>query len=230
MAIGRGADELSHFDGYESEAADDLVGFAGYDGYGDDILDFDGQQTSFRDEIQTGRRFTIKVDNSAAGAVEQTIIIFPSYAPSSANVIKDGAFLSIGGASLNATGQPGSINALLNFVFNNPTRCLGFKVQSSHSDQMSKSLLIKPKSPFRSLTDEPIFLEDYRNEHVFQDKMVTVNRRFQVDNQTELQAVIAAGAVTTFTFFFGATLNTAKGLQKKADRAAVGMRAANVRL
>lgn len=226
---------LSNFDGFGGAVArhDDYQGgdpaLVGYDGYGDDLLDFDGISTTFKNEIESNRRFTISIDNSA-NAADQTVILFESFDPSSANVITDGAFLSVGGANLTASTPSGKIKALRAFFYQNPTRCLGFKIQSDQVSQIDKSLKLLPRIPFQNLTDKTIYFNDYTNEHVYQEKKVSIPYRFQVSNQTEVQLVVAASAKTTITFYFGAILNTHKALLVKADAASIGQTAQNVRL
>jgi hypothetical protein len=219
----------AYLSSYEGMGGQEDLSLIGYDGFGDDLLDFDGIGTTFKNEIETNRRFTITIDNSA-NAVDRTVILFESYDPSSANVITDGAFNSVEGTAMSASTPFGKIKALRAFVFNNPTRCLGFKVESDQISQISKSLTITPKIPFQNLTDKTVFFSDYTNEHVYQDKKVSIPYKFQVDNQHEVKIVIAASAKTTLTFFFGAVLNTGKALKVKADAAAIATNARQVRM
>lgn len=186
-----------------------------YTGYDDDMLDFEGE-TSFINEENSNRNFTFTIDNTANNT-DQTVLLNPSFQPSSPNKVADGNFLSVAGATLVGTGAPGLINSLLAFVKENPSKVVMFKIESTHAEQIGKTMKLIGRSPFRTLETEDIPFSFYRNENTQQDKIVTVRRPFFWDNQTEIQMVIAASARTTISFIFGAIANTAKSLRVKSD-------------
>jgi hypothetical protein len=198
--------ETGYFDGYDED-------FDGYDGYGDDLVDFDGVGLSFAQQVSNGRRFTVNVVNALAS--DEEFIMFPSYVPSSVNLMTDGAFLSIAGNALNANGKPKTIKNLQNFLFYNPGICLGLKITSTQAVQLEKEMTITPKHPYGDLENRTIFFADWQNENTFRDKVVTINEQFHVDNQHEIKTTIVANSTLTMTFYFGAILNTAKSLAKK---------------
>ena len=100
-----------------------------------------------------------------------------------------------------------------------PMRCLGLKIEATVNTQIGMSMTIQGKSPFRTLESVQVFFANYRNSMTNQDKIVEVPYKHQWDNQTEIRIGIAANCTSTFTWYFGAILNTAKSLRKKADAA-----------
>lgn len=204
------------FVGQEYRGGDDP-----YDGYGDAMVDFgEGTSTanSFQNEVESGRRFTVTLDNTA-NAAPKTMILNPSFDPSSPNIATDGSSLSIEGTAVIVTGQFKKLKALQEFIKYNPTRCIGFKMEATSSTQIAQSMKLFGRSPFRDLESEQVVFSDYRSSATFQDKIVEVNYKHQWDHQTEIQFVVAANTSVTVTFYFGGILNAAKGLRKKAAAA-----------
>lgn len=218
---------LSSFNGDQSSE------FSGdeYLGYDDDFLEFDGEANSFANEVRTGRRFTITLDNMQAGdapaiaaSTNKNVILVPSFNPSGGFVIVDGGNNVPGangeaGQNVVVSGIPESLVSLQKWIEKNPVRCLGLKIESTNVLQMGKYLTIAPKSPFRKLESENIYIQDYKDERQYQDKVATIMRPFFMDNQTDIILQLAKASITTVTFYFGAALNTAKALRKKAAAA-----------
>jgi hypothetical protein len=207
--------DMSNFDGGDQ----DLLG------YDDDFLEFDGSATSFANEVATGRRFTVTIDNTQGGgeaahaaSTDKSVILVPSFNPQGGTVLTDGT-VSISGQAVFVTGIPESLVSLQKWIQDNPVRCLGLKIESTNILQMGKFLTIAPKSPFRKLESENIYIQDYKTENQYNDKIATIMRPFQLDNQTDLILNVSKNAVTTVTLYFGAALNTAKALRKKANLA-----------
>jgi hypothetical protein len=216
-------EDVSNFDG----GSDDLLG------YDDDFLEFDGTASSFANEISTGRRFTVTIDNTQGGgetaiaeSTDKPIILVPSFDPQGGVVVTDGSqnVSSVpGNASFNqlvtVTGIPEKLKALQEWIKLNPVRCLGLKIETTNILQMGKFLTIAPRSPFRKLESENIYIQDYKTENQYNDKVATIMRPFQMDGQTDIILNVSKNAITTVTFYFGAALNTAKALRKKANMA-----------
>lgn len=202
-----------------------------YLGYNDDLLEFDGEANSFANEVRTGRRFTIQIDNMQAGdaaaiaaSTDKNVILVPSFNPSGGFVLADGNNNvpgSMGEASQTVVvrGIPETLVSLQKWIDKNPIRCLGLKIETTNILQMGKFLTIAPKSPFRKLESENIYIMDYKDERQYNDKVATIMRPFFMDNQTDIILQIAKASVTTVTFYFGAALNTAKALRKKSASA-----------
>ncbi len=214
-------EDHSDFDG----GSDDLLG------YDDDFLEFDGNASSFANEMATGRRFTITIDNTQGGgeqaildSTDKAIILIPSYDPQGGVVVTDGVqnVSSVpGNAAFNqlvaVRGVPEKLKALQEWIKSNPVRCLGFKLEATNILQMGMHMTIAPRSPFRKLESENIYIHDYKTENQYNDKVASIQRPFQMDGQTDIILNVSKNAVTTITFYFGAALNTAKALRKKAN-------------
>lgn len=245
--IGQTADQmLSNFDGmsgrqYELEGTRNYEmegdGYEGddYDGYGDDALDFEGSggvQANFSSEVQAGRRFSITLknvagDNNITNAVDKLVRLFASHhQPAGAPPVVTEGVNAVIGCTIN--GAPKSFANLQAFIKNNPLRVVGMKIESSHMEQIGRFMKISKNSPFRDLESQTITFSDFRNEKVFQDKIVTIAQPFQLDDQTDLDFMLAAECVTTITFYLGASLNTALQLSKKGKRAARALNAPGI--
>lgn len=186
-----------------------------YDGAYDDFVDFEGPALSFANEVETGRRVTISISNKAEGAPRQLVTLFASHA---STAVVEGVN-SLGGVSVTVNGKPKPINNIQAFIKNNPLRCLGFKFDSDNIAQNSEVAIIRPQSPFRNLEDETIAFDDFTKPSDFRDKMIMVTRPFQLDDQTDFLFGVAPGTAVNITFYFGAALNKAKALHKKAKAA-----------
>ena len=193
-----------------------------YDGEFDDFVDFEGPARSFANEIETGRRFTISITNKSAGAPRRSVTLFGSHA---STALTDGAnnFAGEAGIVVTISGAPKPLANLQGFIKNNPLRCLGFKFDSDNIAQNSEVAIIRPNSPFRNLEDETIAFDDFTKPTDFRDKMILVPRAFQLDNQTDFIFGVAANTTVNVTFYFGAALNTAKALARKAKEASAAM-------
>jgi len=199
-----------------------------YTGLGDDFVDFGGKALDFASEIASDRIFSITVNNAGAYGGPITVLLTPSYIPSIAgNVVRDGGLS--GAASVVCSGAPKTIAEFIAFIGRNPTAVVAMKVRSTHAEQLAQTINITRKSPFATLGSEQINLESFTTEIANNDKMVTVRRPFQIDDQTEVSVVVPQGATTTFTFYCGAVLNTAKALHSKSNRAGKNVKVASSR-
>lgn len=216
-------------------AGDDFTSYDGdasvvYTGFGDDMVDFGGNDSGhFGNEIASSRRFTIAIISSIV--TEKQALLCPSYDPSlpAGNVngapIAEGVIVTVGATTMQTNGSPKSITNLLAFIDKNPCRLIGMKIVSNVADQLAKQITIQRKSPFATLQDEFIDLASYTKEESNNDKMVTIRGlNYQFDNQTEIRLPVPASdgvtpVRTTVTLYFGAVLNTASALNKKSNKA-----------
>ncbi|GEM_PF-3845034 len=190
-----------------------------YVGFNDPLVDLGNKAQDFSQEMATGRVFAITIAN---GSADQQKVYFvtpnPSFIPTDATrVIRDGAIPTGAAiATLIGSGSPDTIGSWLAFMQNNPSRSVGFQVSSTSAAQMGVIMNIVPRSPYSNLQNQLIPLGAFRNEYAFNDKILTLKQAIQFDNQTEISVDIPAGATTTFTFYMGAILNTAKALNDKS--------------
>lgn len=211
---------LSNFNGYESD----------YDGYDDDMLDFNGEN-SFQNEAASGRVFTFTITNT--GDAEERFYISGGYKYKNQDdtiatgVMKDGAFKAIGRSTntLTAASSPVSVDEFRRFIELNPTRVLAFKLGVSDESQIESMVLeVEKLSPFRKMGTDQIRPSVYRTEGVFQNKIITVPVGFDLNNQIAISANILPGKSVTFTVVCGAILNTAQALENKRNRATKSLR------
>jgi hypothetical protein len=232
---------LSSFDGENYEGEND-----NYDGMGDEMVSFDEYEDSFNGlaqsfalELKSSKAFIMTIDNTQglpapAGSPVGTA---PSQQPATfylnrgykailevqtnqgKGILFEGSCTSIEGIPLRVTGRPSSFSELLVWSTLNPTRILGFKVASADSNNLESVLEVEPLSPFKKLGSRNIYIGAHRDEHTFKDNVVTVKEGFDFNNQVSIKGGITPNSTLTFTFVFGAVLNTAVALKKKRSRA-----------
>ena len=197
----------------------------------DSFIDFNGDAVDFSKQSLFDKVFKITVVN--ANTADQYVILNPSRNPSNpARVITDGNIAYASGATdLQAsglpnnqsvgTGQKGPIQELIAFLRSNPTRVLYVKVSTNNSLQIGQSLSFTYRNVFAQPASETINLDKYTDEYAPNDKLVTVKKEFQLDDDTELGITIPASmgsgnpTSTTFTFAFGASISLATALRNK---------------
>lgn len=201
----------------EDLARNNFSSYEGYNGYGDDAVDFDGKEKSFATKIGAGRIFTITIVSGATGT--KTIILNKAYVntdnPASSIVLAEGAV-----SLITTTGSPKSFDNFAAFVALNPVLVNGFKVRAKVSaTQLENQVTIRHITPFKDAESRIISLSAYQDENTFQDKVVTVPEEFVLSHQTLVYTQILEAETMTITLFCSAILNTALMLQKKRDKA-----------
>lgn len=196
----------------------------GYTGDDDDMLDFSGNVANFAVEGGIDKQFTFTVTNAAVA--NRTAYLWAGYLLGNATLapgqLVDGAFNDINGdvGLTGASNVEKTIAELKQFLLYNPTRLIGMIIKSDVANQIQNDIILQPLDPFRGTESFYIRPKTFVNQNTFQDKTVT----FPVDNvslddQMTMKLSFLASSVTTITMFFGATLNQAKALRKKAKRA-----------
>lgn len=222
---------LSHLSNFDGDGYDG-DGYDGYDGFGDPFLDFNGQGNSFSNEAQAGRVFTFTITNTSD--TEQSFYICGGYKYKNQDdtvatgVMKQGAFRAIGQTSGNqftASSSPTTVDEFRRFVELNPTRVLAFKLGVSDEAQIESMVIdVEQLSPFRKLGSDQIRPSVWKNENVFQNKIITVPAGFDLNNQIAISTNILPGKSVTFTIVCGAILNTAHALHQKRTAAKASRR------
>lgn len=225
---------LSNFDG-------DLVNYDGvsdewddFSGSSADLVDFDGSQPDeagafFPQELNQGRSkkriFQFTVTN--AQLVDQSFYLNEGLDTGIAGVIlaDNAALVPISGVGvIGVAGKLKNLKYLRNFIRQNPTRILGFKIASTDALQIETNVSIETESPFhQALKSRQIVLADYQNEHTYRDKVVTVPEQFQLDEKTKVKMTVVANSSMTVTLYVGAVLNTSKALHKLAAKSSPGV-------
>jgi hypothetical protein len=191
-----------------------------YTGKGDSFLDFSGNAADFGSEANFDKVFQITITN--ASVTDLTVLLNPSYKPTlPLSVVADGniAYAS-GKTDLSGAGSPNTIAELHAFIRLNPSTVVKTVVKSNNANQLSQAFLISKKNPFATVNSERINLVSALSEFATNDKLATVKREFILSDQHELSTVVPAAVggvstVTTFTFYFGATLNSVVALAEK---------------
>ncbi|WP_276976983.1 hypothetical protein [Flavobacterium filum] len=216
------AEALKNLSNYAGEGGEDGYDGDDYDGFSDALVDFDdfnGLSKSFATEVRMNRVYLLRVINTNATAEKfvMAATFFNLWVP--AGQLMEGSFSAISGATLSAAGQPSNVDALRIHFMLNPTRILGFKLQSANLDNHESMIEVQTHSPFQKLPTRYIYIGNYRDENDFKDNITSVKEGFNFDNQTTATFTIAPNSTMNFTFVFGAVLNTAKALRRKRVKA-----------
>lgn len=234
-------DDLSNYDGYENDYENDYED--DYDGSGDDFVDFDGTASdvaSFRQEAKNGRMYQMTVTNNTPKEGQPlkkaSFYLVPGFKNFDASghrpngVAREGTFVSIEGENITGKGAQDTIDNFQRFVYSNPSRITGFRLSATGPNNIGPQQLedmrinIEEQSIFRPLGSREIIPAMYLNENTFRNNLVTVPEEMQLDNQTGVLVTLEPGASLTITFLFGATVNTAVALNRKAKRAKKNLR------
>jgi len=207
------AANLSRFDGGDASL---------YTGEGDDFLEFEGSVQNFAQEGHENVQFTIEMVN--ANAATRTAILFPGYhhlnTTLAAGQMVDGAFNDTGGnAGLTASslGEK-TIRELLEYLKYVPSRWVAVKINSTLASQIQSDFTITNLNPFKTAESRHIRPKTFQNQNVNQDKIITVPVNEQLDFETRVTYPFVGSSTTSLTFFFGARMNQAGALRKKARK------------
>ena len=202
------ANELSNYDGGGA-----------YFGQNDDFLDFDGKTGSFADPVTRSKTYQITIAN-AAGAT-RVALLCPGLVPNRVGLIADGAFNDRdGNAGLScSSGSPGTVAQFNWFIQKFPSLIVGVKLATDSVTQLDQSLTIQQESPFKIHSSKVIPFGTFQNENSFNTKILSVPEPFYMDQQTRIEVPILAGSALAMTFFVGTSLNIAKALREKTEKA-----------
>jgi len=202
---------------------------------------FSGLAISFADEMEKGRVYIFTVTNLGIAGSPVTyapatfyltggyLALFgvdgqlTEYAGTNTITVVGSGNVRLQTVSQNGTTGGGTYSELVYFSLFNPMRVVGFKMATNDSSNFENVIQIQPLSPFKRLENRLIYLGTHRNEADFKDNLLTVREGFDFNNQTQISTTISAGAsgnltYITFTLVFGAILNTAVALARKAHR------------
>lgn len=210
------AENLSNYNG-------DRMNF--YTGQGDDLLDFTGSINNFAGEFveHLEKQFVVSVVN--ANAAQRIAVLYAGYMKGNATLrpgqIVEGAFNDKNGAAglTGATQSEKSIEELLLYLNDVPTRLLAIKVKSTVADQISQKLIYQRLNPFRTEPTKIIRPDNFQNQDTFQDKQVTFPVNVQLDSQSTIEMPIVGASTCYITYYFGTGINMSQALERKADRA-----------
>lgn len=206
----------------ESEANElsNFGGGLGYVGHGDDFLEFSGNAASFADAQSEAKPFIITLTNTSATEA-RTALMCPGLIVNAIGLMKTGAFndKSNQAGLSGSSGSPGSIEMFNAFIREFPSLISGFKIASDSVAQMDQSFTIVKQSPFKQHSSLVIATGTYASEGNFNTKILTVPRPFFMDAQTVIEYTVLPSTSVTVTLMVGTSLNVAKALREKTQRA-----------
>lgn len=190
-----------------------------YIGVGDNLLDF-GSANSFLREDNCGKIFSFNITNAGQSAIKVALsaggfAAGSSYLDSS-NIIAEGTVAT----DLTCSGTPEKIDALLAYVKANPSRLRAIKIKADNESQLDFPIVYRQINPFSGYIDQKRIPAQYQRSGDNNTKVIEltdINWILGADNI--LLTTIGAGRTVVISLVFGASLDTEKGLQKKADEA-----------
>lgn len=190
-----------------------------YIGVGDNLLDF-GSANSFLKEDNCGKIFSFNITNGGQSAIKVALsaggfAAGSSYLDSS-NIIAEGTVAT----DLTCSGTPEKIDALLAYVKANPSRLRAIKIKADNESQLDYPIVYRSINPFTGYIDQKRIPAQYQRSGDNNTKVIEltdINWILGADNI--LLTTIGAGRTVVISLVFGASLDTEKGLQKKADEA-----------
>lgn len=201
---------------------------ANYTGAGDNFLNI-GASKTFLNEDKTGRRFSITLDNSK-GEKDVTIQLNKILSElEKHNVIADGA---VGETGMTISSTPCKAEVMAAYLSQFPTRLHSIKFAASAAAQLDEPIRSYTIDPF---SKNPVEIEripsNYQSQNTNNPLMVDVDDfdgNFQVSALSTLTYTVQAGVKVTLTMLFGASIDIAGALRKKADDAALTVATAYV--
>lgn len=196
-----------------------------YTGEGDDLLQFNGDSPDFTGELQNHleKQFVLSIAN--ANAATRTAVLFAGYLKGNATLapgqLVQGAFNDKNGnAGLTGnTESEKSIEELLLYLGQIPTRLIAIQMQSDVSAQLQQAFKYQRLNPFKTEPTKILRPSNYRNQDSFQDKLVSFPVDVQIDTLSYMEAPVVGTSTLRLTFFFGTSFNPVLALEKKSARA-----------
>lgn len=209
------AANLSNFNG----------GYMPYVGKGDDFLDFQGDARSLASAHRTAKPYVFTVSN--ANASPRTLLLCPGLIADAVGLVADGAFNDVGGnPGLSAiSGSPGNIKMFQAFIRLNPSVVSGFKLATTNVTQMDQAVTLVKESPFSQHSSKVITPGTWASEGNFNTSILTIPESFFMDHQSKIVYTVLGSTSVTITLMIGVSLNIAKALRSKAEKAKVNIEA-----
>ncbi len=189
-----------------------------YVGINDDFVDF-GDAESFIDESEGNKEFTIRMTNStnATQKVQFNKILanVTGY-----NLLKEGTVATVGQTTLEAVGDPRSIDVLLAYIEKAPTRVRSIKINVSNEGQLDEPLKYQEENAFMTASTKQKVPSTFQDQNTNNTKTVEVELKdWILGYRSTILYSIRAGVTVSMTFCFGGSLDSSKALAKKHKRA-----------
>ena len=198
---------------------------ATYTGGGDNMLDF-GSAASFIDEDSSAKRFSIKISNDSEDAVTLQFNEIIA-AIEGATIIKEGNPV----ANVSVKGSPRSVDVLLAYLKENPTRLRTIKLNVNQTDQLDEPLRFRKETPWKTYVEEERIPSDFQSQDTNNPLMSEVDdvEDWVLSEQSTIIYTIRSKRTVSLSLLFGASLDNAKALEKKANDAIATVAAAYAR-
>jgi len=135
--------------------------------------------------------FTVRCDNSA-GVAPAVFRLFD----------QSGIVAAVkGGVVVAPTSATAGVNPTKATTIANPILCSGFNYEVTTVGQFNNPFSIIRASIDGRTNQHPNVIAKARRNTQFQDKLLTIQERFVIDDQTAIEVTLAAAEVVEFTFF-----------------------------
>lgn len=189
-----------------------------YTGAGDNMVDF-GAARSFMNEDDSAKRVNIVLKNASQADVDiQFNDILENVA--SANILKEGTIIT----DVTAKGSPRSCDVLAKYIHVCPIRIRAIKLNAKYATQLDYPLRYRTENPFtKNAVEVERIPSNYQSQDTNNPNMVEVKdiTGWQLSDLSTILYTVGAGQEVTVTILFGAALDIAGALGKKAEDAAL---------
>lgn len=197
-----------------------------YTGAGDNMVSF-GAAKSFMNEDDSARRVNIVLKNNSQADVDiQFNDILENV--SGAHVLQEGTIIT----DVTAKGSPRSCDVLGKYIHVCPIRIRGIKLNAKNAAQLDYALRYRTEDPFtKNAVEVERIPSNYQSQDTNNPNMVEVKdiTDWQLSDLSTLLYTVGAQQEVTMTILFGASLDIAGALGKKANDAALTVASAYLR-
>lgn len=197
-----------------------------YTGAGDNMVDF-GSARSFMNEDASAKRVNIVLKNAGQTDVDiQFNDIIENVA--TAHLLAEGTIVT----DVTAKGSPRSCDVLTKYVKHCPIRIRAIKLNAKQTSQLDYPLRYRTENPFtKNAVEVERIPSNYQSQDTNNPNMVEVKdiEGWQLSELSTILYTIGAGEEVTVTILFGAALDIAGALGKKAEDAALTVASAYLR-
>lgn len=196
-----------------------------YTGAGDNMVDF-GKAATFINEDESAKRVNIVLHNTGDKDCD---IQFNDVleAVKDAHLLKEGAIEGVTG--MTAKGSPRSCDVLVKYLHSCPTRIRAIKLNAENQSQLDFPIRYRTENPFtKNAVEVERIPSNYQSQDTNNPNMVEVRdiAGWQLSDLSTIIYTVGAGQKVTMSILFGASLDIAGALSKKADDAALTVAAA----
>jgi len=197
---------------------------ATYTGAGDNMVEF-GSANSFINEDESAKRVNIVLDNTGGSADQDVQFNDILENVAGAHLLQEGTIVT----NLTAKGSPRSCDVLTKYVHVCPIRIRSIKLNASNAAQLDFPIRYRMENPFtKNATEVERIPSNYQSQDTNNPNMVEVKdmSNWQLSDLSTIIYTVGAGQKVTVSILFGASIDIAGALTKKAEDAALTVAAA----